>query len=239
VQGVAPDAHLVILKVLDSTGHGTWSSVLEALRYAADINVDVVNMSFSESFAVDSEDGRLLQAELDRAVARLRSTGAVVVASAGNNSVALDANTLELPAQARDVIAVSATGPIEGRQFDHFASYSNYGRDVVDVAAPGGDLVSERSYPCDMVLSAAARTNEGPNQWAWEAGTSTAAPHVAGVAALAMSRYRGMQAAFVERWIARTSDDILARGPDAQSGWGRVNAARATGFWSPPAASPR
>lgn len=235
VQGVAPDASIVALKVLDANGNGRWSSVLEALRYAADIKADVVNMSFSQSFDITSQDARLLKEALDRSIKGLRTTGALVVASAGNEGIELGTNTLVLPAQNKNVVTVSATGPIEGRQFDRLASYSNYGRGEIDLAAPGGDLVSELSYPCDMVLSAAAQRNGVPDQWSWHAGTSVAAPHVAGVAALVKGRFKRMPPEFIESWMEQTSDDISSRGRDAESGWGRINAAKVTlSFWGPP-----
>jgi hypothetical protein len=235
VQGVAPDAGIVALKVLDANGNGKWSSIFEALRYAATIKADVVNMSFGQGFDVVSDETLLLKTTLDRAIKKVRANGAVVVTSSGNNALELGAGTFVLPAQAKNVVTVSATGPIEGSQFDRLASYSNYGRDVIDIAAPGGDFVSERTYPCDMILSAAARTGDGPNQWRWEAGTSMAAPHVAGVVALVKSRFEQMHPQLAERWIERTSSDISTKGRDAQSGWGRVDAARATsGFWPRP-----
>lgn len=233
VQGVAPDSSIVALKVLDANGNGTWSSILDALRYAAEIDVDVVNMSFGQSFDGVSEETKLLKTALDRSIRTVHATGAVVVASAGNNGIELGSNTLVLPAQSKHVMTVSATGPIEGAQFDRLASYSNYGRKVIDVAAPGGDFVSERSFPCDMVLSASARTDAGANQWEWRAGTSMAAPHVAGVAALVKGRFNKMHPALAQRWIERTSDDIFARGKDAESGWGRVDALRATSGLGP------
>jgi subtilisin family serine protease len=103
---------------------------------------------------------------------------------------------ITLPADAAHVISVAATAPIGWAKdpintfLDNPSSYTNYGQSAVDFSAPGGDFVYPGNESCtvagitrpcyvfDLVFSTI------PGGWAWAAGTSMAAPHVSGVAAI-------------------------------------------------------
>lgn len=160
VQGVAPDAELVMVKVLSYAGSGQFSWVISGLEYASgpDVHADIINMSLGAVFPRNPNDpsnggprnggnAAPLLAALNRAINHATQRGTLCVSAAGNNGVDLDGGLVSIPAQSGNGMAVSATGPVGfgvfgfNAPFDRLASYSNWGQSVVNVAAPGGDDV--------------------------------------------------------------------------------------------------
>ena len=152
VLGVASGASLVALKVLDKDGEGNLSYIIEALAYVNTTATagDVVNMS------VGGESGSSI---LDQQVQNTSARGIYFAIAAGNENKLAN---LSSPARvnAPNVYTVSAVDSL-----DNFASFSNYGSDVVDFAAPGVRILSTWM----------------DNRYAYASGTSMAAPHVAGL----------------------------------------------------------
>jgi subtilisin len=152
VLGVASGATLVSLRVLDADGEGTLSSIIQALGY---INTnakagDVVNMSLGEDVS---------SATLNQQVQNTANRGIYIAIAAGNDH---DAANKFSPGNANgaNIFTVSAIDSL-----DRFASFSNYGNDVVDYAAPGVKILSTYSN----------------GRYAYLSGTSMAAPHMAGL----------------------------------------------------------
>lgn len=158
VAGVAYEATLMPLKVLSAGGSGTISDIAEAIKFAADNNADVINMSLG-----GGGESQLMQEAINYAYAK----GVVTIAAAGNSGQ----NSASYPARYPHVIGVSALDSVGEK-----APYSNYGAGV-DISAPGGSesgkIIQETINP---------QTNEAV--FAGFQGTSMASPHVAGVAAL-------------------------------------------------------
>jgi subtilisin len=175
VVGVAPGARLWAVKVLGSSGSGSISTIIKGIDYVTQNaeEVDVANLSFG---------CECTSTALNTAISNSVEAGITYVVAAGNN--AKNAATFS-PANHPSVIAVSAIVDTDGKcgglgastrygGDDTFASFSNYGS-VIDLAAPGVSIYS---------------TYTG-STYATASGTSTAAPHVAGAAALYDATHSG------------------------------------------------
>lgn len=123
--GVAPSSRIMPVKVLDASGSGNLSNVVDGIYWAADHKAAVINMSFGYTGAADPS--------LQQAVSYAVSKGVVLVAAAGNDGTY---TKNEYPAACSGVIAVAAT-----ESGDSHSSYSNSGP-YVDVAAPGSNIRS-------------------------------------------------------------------------------------------------
>jgi len=142
-----------------------------------------------------------------RAIIRAYNSGVLLVASAGNDAT----NKRVYPAAYDEVIAVTATD-----QYDNIASFSNYG-DWVELSAPGVSIYS-------TLLN---------DNFGYKSGTSMAAPHVSGVAALIWSVYPQETRDDVRMRLRSTSDDLGEAGFDYYYGYGRINARKAVASSNP------
>ena len=174
VAGVAYNAKILPVRALGKCG-GYTSDIADAITWASGGTVAGVpaNPNKARVLNLSLGGGGACSATMQNAINGARSRGAVVVAAAGNS--AMDVSNAS-PANCAGVIAVAATGRTGGR-----ARYSNFGAQVA-VAAPGGDGASG-------VLSTLNSGRSGPlaDTYAVYQGTSMAAPHVAGVAALMLA----------------------------------------------------
>jgi hypothetical protein len=191
VVGVAPGARLYAVKVLGKNGSGSLSNVIKGIDWvtqnAGTLKIKVANMSLGASGTDDGNCGRSNNDPLHTAICNSVAAGVTYVAAAGNSGV--DAKNT-IPAAYAEVITVSALADTDGHgppsglggagpvssygADDTFATFSNYGPGV-DLIAPGVNILS--TY-----------LNGG---YATLSGTSMAAPHVAGAAALYIAQNPG------------------------------------------------
>lgn len=162
VAGIAYEANIMPLKVLSSFGGGTVADIAEAIRFAADNKADVINLSLG-----GGGESVVMRDAIDYA----HSKGVVVIAAAGNSN----RNAADYPARYPHAIAVAALDASGAK-----APYSNFGAGV-DIAAPGGSTEQGES---GGILQNTFNPETGESVFAAFQGTSMAAPHAAGVAAL-------------------------------------------------------
>lgn len=219
VVGVAPDARLMPVRVLDANAEGSARDVAVGIRWAVAHGADVVNLSLA-GLPVVSQLGAagVLDSELARAIDGAAAAGVLVVAAAGNDAFPICSHKVF---QSGRGVCVGASDPR-----DQKALYSNFGGGL-DVVAPGGSaavLCSEGVLSTHLATSVSTCADHLPGYMVMS-GTSMAAPHVSGVGALLAERgVRGEEAA---AQIARTTVDLGSPGYDGVYGYGRVDALRA------------
>jgi serine protease len=229
VAGIAYRARIMPVRTLDSHGAGDTVTISKGIRYAVRHHADVINLSLEFAPFVTAADVPDLLAALRLAHRR----GVVVTAVAGNEGTI----GLPYPARAPSVIAVAAT-----TEAGCAADYSNAGPQV-DVAAPGGgDDAAPANNPWDLAHCHPGVAGRSIFQQTFGAGfnvfglpsgyygTSMAAPHVAGLAALVIATKRlgrSPSPDAVARLIERSSRDAGSPGYDARYGHGLIDAAAA------------
>jgi subtilisin family serine protease len=250
VTGIAPDATIIGVKVLNCLGSGTFGDIVAGIVYAANLNVDVINMSLGAYFPKSAFGGGLLNGAIAKAVDYAASRGVLVVSSSGNEgdeasgdgaNLDNDANFVHLPSQAGSGIAAWA-GDVNG----DLAAYSNYGRSGSYVGAGGGDLTNPNPPLAGCVLPPSFQGGIisvcssyaivlpftcATNSYAYPGiGTSFSAPLVSGVAALVDGQAGGsMNAGQLKTRLKNTADDLGKPGADVYFSHGRVNAGAAVG----------
>jgi subtilisin len=212
VVGVAPQASLYGVKVLDSNGSGQFSWIIAGIDWCIQNGMHVVSMSLGGPSPVTA---------LETMCNTAWSKGLLLVAAAGNaqlqTPVPPATSNVGYPAQYRNVIAVSAIDSA-----NVIASFSSRGPEV-DVCAPGVNVLSDKLGSGTTTMS----------------GTSMACPHVAGVAALAWGSHRFSDNEQIWNLLASTVDNLGVPGWDMFFGYGRVNALAAVSAMVPPPVVPK
>ena len=204
VASVAPLATLMPVRVLGDDGGGTIANVARGVDYAREHGADVINLSLGADVPLLGSSG----GEFDAAVRHALAAGIVVVAAAGNSGLPV----CEQPAAADGLMCVGAVDKRRQRSF-----FSSFGSGL-GLVAPGGSGASVTGPEVgEDVLS----TYKG-SRYVELAGTSQAAPHVSGVAALLVAR--GVRGQAATSRILSTATDLGAPGQDPEYGAGLVNA---------------
>jgi serine protease len=228
--GIAYEAKIMPVRTLDMFGAGDAVTVSRGIRYAVRHHADVINMSLEFPPFVNAA----LLPQVMSAIRYAHRHGVVMTAVAGNES---SPSVVPYPGRAHDVMAVAGTTEHGCR-----AEYSNAGASV-DLAAPGGGRDAGPG-PNDWDAAHCDPSADGPSVYQQTFGTDTAhfalppgyygtsmaAPHVAGLAALIIGSGRlGTHPSplAVQRQIERTARDVGAPGLDTSYGYGLIDAAAA------------
>lgn len=191
VAGMAFNARLLPVKVLDADGLGSYETIIQGIVYAVGQGADVINLSLA---------GRNGSRALQDAVKYAYDNGVVVVVAAGNTSGAVS-----FPAAYDEfVIAVGAI-----RYDKTLAPYSNFGPEI-DLVAPGGDTGVDQNndgYADGIVQQTFKSVGSGYSLLFFE-GTSMASPHVAGLAAMLLSLRPDTSPLDIANIMAQTAENL-------------------------------
>ncbi len=193
IAGINWDVGLMPLKFLDENGSGSLDVAVQAIQYATQAHVKIMSNSWG--------GGAFSQALYD-AIEEARQQGILFVAAAGNSSQDHDqAQSYPASFALDNVIAVAATN-----NRDELASFSDFGKTTVHLAAPGVNIFSTGKQGLYLNMS----------------GTSMAAPHVSGIAALLWSVHPEYTYLQIKNTLIETSDPVRGLKQKVISG-GRVN----------------
>jgi serine protease len=231
VTGLAFGAKIMPVRVLDRRGEGDSVAISRGIRFAARKGASIINLSFEFGTGVRAREIPDILDALDFA----RRRGVLVIGAAGNGSRETVRKPVAYPARATDVLSVGAT-----TEHGCLAEYSNSGP-LLDLVAPGGgkDAVLDADPNCKSlehkgrdIVQMTFQQNTGrfglPGRYT---GTSMAAPHVSGIAALVIaSGVLGPSPTpdAIEAHLKATARDLGIPGPDDIYGSGLVDAAAAT-----------
>jgi subtilisin family serine protease len=200
VTGVNWAVSIMPLRVFDELGSSDIAYIDQAIHYAIENGADIINMSYGGFTDSDIENQDLQLAY---------ASGILNVAAAGNEAINLN-NIPSYPVCYDNVLGVGATDAT-----DTIASFSNYGNECVDVAAPGEDIFSTL-YTDDTIAGFT-------EQYGWFSGTSMSSPITAGVAALVKSVDQDMTVDALQSIMLKAVDPIST----TNLGKGRINADQA------------
>lgn len=226
IQGVAPAATLIGVKILNSGGGGFDSDIIAGINYAADQSpsggrADVMNLSIGQlnfSGTCDSDSWAV-------AANNAAAAGVIVIAASGNEN---NSNSMGTPACGSNVFSVGGTWKADyptcednttvwswgicvdnAPVTDEVGCFSNES-DLLDVSAPGLNIWS-------------ASNSAGGSSITGKSGTSMACPHVVGLAALILGEDPGLTRTEVLQIIIDGAVDLGPAGHDRGYGWGRID----------------
>lgn len=205
VAGVSWGARIMPIKVLDTGGRGSDSTIARGINWAVDNGAKVINLSLG---------GTSYSNTVYNSVQRARRSGVLLFAAAGNDY--LSGNPKLYPAAYDGVIAVGATDNLDRR-----ASYSQTG-DYIQFVAPGGDPYGDDDADPNHWITSTWRRASG-TAYAMASGTSQSSPIAAGLAALIWSVKPDLSSDEVLEIMRSTAVDLGKPGWDPEYGYGRID----------------
>jgi thermitase len=201
IAGVCPNCSIMSVKVLDDNGFGDWAVIADGVVWASDNEADVINLSLG---------GGSSQEYFENAINYVVANGTVAIAASGNINTQMDF----WPASYEQCIAVGAMSPCCERKnginsCDAEPGWGSTYGDQVDVVAPGVRIFT---------------TGKRAGYWTEFNGTSSACPHVAGIAGLMLSHNSNLSPETIREFLRQGADDIADEGYDIETGYGKVNA---------------
>jgi subtilisin family serine protease len=233
--GVTSKTTLMGVKVC-SAAMGDCRYLFDGIEYAIDHGADIINMSLGGFFYRNEYPGYV--SIINRYINYANQMGVLLVVSAGNESLDLDRDRAgyKTYCSAPHAVCVSATGPtassgVNGpwEQIDAPADYTNFGRSAISVAAPGGNSGGYVYAACSQTSLLIPVCQTG-TYVVGLGGTSMAAPHVSGLAAMIMAEKGTGNPGRIMQVIRTSADDLGRTGTDPFYGKGRINAAAAMGI---------
>uniref|UniRef100_A0A6M3M4K9 Putative peptidase n=1 Tax=viral metagenome TaxID=1070528 RepID=A0A6M3M4K9_9ZZZZ len=215
VIGVAPEAKVYCLKVLDSGGSGSYSNIVAAIQWAIDNKMQIVSMSLG---------GSSYSKALEDICNAAYNAGILIIAAAGNSGGDGGKDTVGYPAKFESVMAIAATDSDDVR-----APFSSAGP-AVEVAAPGVGVIS--SVPLT------GTKYSDPSGYKALSGTSMATPHTSGTAALVLAAHPDLTVPQAREIIDKATVDLGKEGRDVFYGFGRIDAKAAVDGEVPPPPPP-
>ncbi|GAA2685870.1 S8 family serine peptidase [Actinoplanes palleronii] len=214
--GVCWECKIMPVRVMDHTGSGPFSTIAQGIVYAAQNNADIINLSLGSPYN---------DPVVANAVAYANARGVLVVAAAGNDNK----TSKFYPAAYPDVLSVGGTNTYNTPDVQKKSSFSNYGTNWVDVAAPGitagmtktgkychGDDTTPDDTSCGEIING--------TRYYYVQGTSFASPLVAGIAGLVKSAHPTYTGWALQSAITRSTKTGTARN---WTRYGLVDAAKA------------
>lgn len=216
ITGVAPNVRMASVKVVNDDGFIYPEYAICGFMWSGLRGMDVTNNSYYidpfEFWCQDQANQAAVVEAVGRAVTWSTKKGTVHVAAAGNSAYDLSNKTtsasspndstpiertinngcLDIPTELPEVVTVSSYAQIGTSNETQLSSFSNRGKNVIDVAAPGSRILS---------------TIVKDNGYGLKSGTSMASPHVAGVAALMKSKHPGWRPARVIQQLKAQADE--------------------------------
>lgn len=209
IAGISWAVRILPVRVLNEMGDGDGYTIGQGLHYAVDQGAQVVNLSFS---------GTVNDPSITEAVEYAYDHGVVVVSAVGNEGVDVHDSPAYPACTPSDVDEDWVIGVAASDVSDERASFSNYGKECIDVSAPGTDFTGLSYFNPDFGYD-----EMYTNGWS---GTSLSAPVVTGVVSLVLGNYPGLNPDQIKT-ILQLSADPIEGAYRADMGAGRVNVERA------------